>query len=339
MMPEEETLTIVNEQGRRITIRAPKGTSREDMIAVARQKVMSPEEKKQDEEELYLTFQNFMEGVKMDLKAGSNYPASLERTVRSAGRGFFYSPETKEAFKNLSTGIAQKYGLMEGHDKISYADQVESFLSQRYGSAEAIKNTLTKDPVGMATDIGMFLGSPMSMLMGIPRIVGGISSINLKPLADVVHSTAPKTALPVQKPAEAGGPEGGQIKGGTLSPEQLQNQEASQNVLYYLRKRLLEPAPLQGGQSATGLEGGQQVQARQEGGPTEPGEILVGEKGKEIVVPQRGRPFPVGTQGPEVISMDQPGTVVPNDYDYAAWQKANPGVTMSPGQHYPDTYK
>jgi len=27
------------------------------------------------------------------------------------------------------------------------------------------------------------------------------------------------------------------------------------------------------------------------------------------------------------------------DYDYASWQKANPGVQMAPGQHYPDTYK
>lgn len=32
------------------------------------------------------------------------------------------------------------------------------------------------------------------------------------------------------------------------------------------------------------------------------------------------------------------GTEVP-DYDYDAWQKANPGVEMAPGQHYPDTYK
>jgi len=28
-----------------------------------------------------------------------------------------------------------------------------------------------------------------------------------------------------------------------------------------------------------------------------------------------------------------------DDYDYEAWQRANPGVTMAPGQHYPDTYK
>ena len=27
------------------------------------------------------------------------------------------------------------------------------------------------------------------------------------------------------------------------------------------------------------------------------------------------------------------------DYDYESWQKANPGVEMAPGQHYPDTYK
>jgi Large polyvalent protein associated domain 23 len=27
------------------------------------------------------------------------------------------------------------------------------------------------------------------------------------------------------------------------------------------------------------------------------------------------------------------------DYDYDSWQKANPGVEMAPGQHYPDTYK
>lgn len=27
------------------------------------------------------------------------------------------------------------------------------------------------------------------------------------------------------------------------------------------------------------------------------------------------------------------------DYDYDAWQKANPGVQMAPGQHYPDTFK
>lgn len=27
------------------------------------------------------------------------------------------------------------------------------------------------------------------------------------------------------------------------------------------------------------------------------------------------------------------------DYDYDSWQKANPGVQMAPGQHYPDTYK
>jgi len=29
----------------------------------------------------------------------------------------------------------------------------------------------------------------------------------------------------------------------------------------------------------------------------------------------------------------------PIDYDYDAWKKANPGAEMTPGQHYPDTYK
>ena len=28
-----------------------------------------------------------------------------------------------------------------------------------------------------------------------------------------------------------------------------------------------------------------------------------------------------------------------DNYDYESWQRANHGVTMAPGQHYPDTYK
>ncbi len=39
---------------------------------------------------------------------------------------------------------------------------------------------------------------------------------------------------------------------------------------------------------------------------------------------------------PELYSDEDMG--VP-DYDYDAWRAANPGVEMSPGQHYPDTYK
>jgi hypothetical protein len=31
--------------------------------------------------------------------------------------------------------------------------------------------------------------------------------------------------------------------------------------------------------------------------------------------------------------------VAEDDYDYEAWQRANPDAVMAPGQHYPDTYK
>src|SRR6185369_6907776 len=58
-----------------------------------------------------------------------------------------------------------------------------------------------------------------------------------------------------------------------------------------------------------------------------------------------GRP-PGGSTEPAGALKSETGSRVPEnpspakpDYDYESWQKANPGVQMAPGQHYPDTYK
>jgi len=53
-----------------------------------------------------------------------------------------------------------------------------------------------------------------------------------------------------------------------------------------------------------------------------------------------------GSTEPAGAFKSETGTTLPadpsiakSDYDYDSWQKANPGVEMLPGQHYPDTYK
>src|SRR6185369_12150240 len=64
---------------------------------------------------------------------------------------------------------------------------------------------------------------------------------------------------------------------------------------------------------------------RPPGGSTEPAGALKSKAGTQVAENTNASPEP--SQSPS------------NDYDYAAWQKANPGVEMAPGQHYPDTYK
>jgi len=115
----------------------------------------------------------------------------------------------------------------------------------------------------MVLGVGHRLGMPVP-----PSVAKGASALRhmsafaALPLARAAEALPTRTTRALAevgktmpKQTEMGGPESGQI----VQKREPDHDEAAQNVLYYLRKRLLEPAPistspapLQGGQSATG---------------------------------------------------------------------------------------
>lgn len=119
-----------------------------------------------------------------------NLPKSAAQFGHDVAQPFLHPIDTGQNLANIGRGVIQKLGLQapnirglgmvdptqrpegEQRDYTPYADAVGRFLVQRYGSMEAIENTLATDPVGLAADLSMVLSGGGGIAARAPGIAG-----------------------------------------------------------------------------------------------------------------------------------------------------------------------
>lgn len=110
-------------------------------------------------------------------QALQNAPSSAVHFAKDIAQPFMYPIDTAESLKNVGEGVLEKTGLMSGHEHEPYADAVGQFFANRYGSIDAFKHALAKDPVGVAGDLSMLLTGGGSALARAPGIAGKIGEV------------------------------------------------------------------------------------------------------------------------------------------------------------------
>ena len=108
---------------------------------------------------------------------------TIQDVLRSGGeylgntaQALLHPIQTAQGIGNLAVGGVQK--LIPGtQPQEVYADALGDFLKQRYGSFDAVKETLKRDPVGMMADASMFMTggagavTKIGEISAIPKIV------------------------------------------------------------------------------------------------------------------------------------------------------------------------
>lgn len=92
-------------------------------------------------------------------QAGPNIGPSAYRLAEDLWSMVSSPIETAKGLGNLAMGVVQKAapeGMLD-EDKIEYADAVGEFFADRYGSMDAVKQTLAQDPVGLVADLSGLL--------------------------------------------------------------------------------------------------------------------------------------------------------------------------------------
>lgn len=151
-------------------------------------------------------------------KAVSNFIPSAVKFGSDIVHPFMHPSETAEAIGNLGKGIAQKTGLISGDSHTKYADAVWESLVERYGSEDALRKTMSTDPVGFMGDLSTILtGGGMVAARG-PSIIGQVGQ------AAKTAGRLTDPLLPVAKTIGAAGKMATYPLGVTsgLSPEAIQ---------------------------------------------------------------------------------------------------------------------
>jgi len=101
----------------------------------------------------------------------SNIPESAAEFGSNLVQPFLHPIDTAESIYKLGSGAVQK--LIPGEQgNEQYADAMGQFVSDRYGSIEAFKETAKIDPVGVLADISMVLTGGGTAAARAPGIIG-----------------------------------------------------------------------------------------------------------------------------------------------------------------------
>lgn len=106
-----------------------------------------------------------------------NIPKSALRAAESIAEPFLHPIDTAENFADLSKGIAQYMGFIEGTDFEKYPDAVGKFFVERYGGWDRLKETIKNDPVGFAMDASVVFSGGGTALARVPGAVGEVGKV------------------------------------------------------------------------------------------------------------------------------------------------------------------
>ena len=137
-----------------------------------------------------------------------NIPGSAMRTAKDIAQPVLHPIDTANNLYDLGKGVMQELGIASGDDYKKYPEAVGKFLSERYGSADKIAETLRTDPVGMAMDVSTILSGGGSLVARAPGVIGKAGEV-AKAAGSAIDplTAAGKVAKPVAKMAGKGAAE------------------------------------------------------------------------------------------------------------------------------------
>ncbi|MBR1032114.1 hypothetical protein [Bradyrhizobium liaoningense] len=101
-----------------------------------------------------------------------NAPSSIGNFVSDIVQPILHPIDTATAIKNVGQGYLEKGGLISGDQHTQYADAVNQYFANRYGSTEGFKRALAEDPVGVFGDIPTVLTGGEAVLGRLPGLAG-----------------------------------------------------------------------------------------------------------------------------------------------------------------------
>jgi hypothetical protein len=203
---------ITGPDGAKYRVTAPEGATEQDALNRVRATSVAG-----DMQRSY----SAMPAGELATTAISNIPSSASKFAENMAQPFIHPIETVKNLASIGKGVLQKTGLMSGEDATKYADAVGAFLVARYGSKEAIYETLATDPVGLAADISMVLTGGGTAAARAPGIVGrlGEAAGTVGRIIDPVNIAAAG--------AKGAGYAANAVTGGTLAPRATAAAEVS----------------------------------------------------------------------------------------------------------------
>lgn len=119
------------------------------------------------------------------VQALRNAPGSAAQLVKNIVQPFLHPIDTMTAFKDIGAGAVSKVGGALGFEQdpeqktVTEApiNAVGQFFADRYGSADAIKNTLATDPMGALADTAAVLTGGGALVARAPGVVGQVGRV------------------------------------------------------------------------------------------------------------------------------------------------------------------
>jgi hypothetical protein len=108
-------------------------------------------------------------------RALRSLPSSAGNFLTNMAQPFIHPVATAMALKDIGHGALQATGMLSGDEHVGDLHAVGHFLMDRYGSMDALKNTLANDPVGVAGDLSMLLSGGETAAARVPGIVGEVA--------------------------------------------------------------------------------------------------------------------------------------------------------------------
>ena len=149
------------------------------------------------------------------MTALKNIPSSGSQFISNMAQPFIHPIATATALKNIGQGALEKTGMLSGDEHVQDLASVGHFLMNRYGSMDALKNTIATDPVGLAGDLSMLLTGGETAAGRVPGIIGEVAraSGTVGRIADPVQATLSAAKLAGNVAGKAGAESVGLLTG------------------------------------------------------------------------------------------------------------------------------
>lgn len=158
---------ITGPDGASYVVNAPDDASEADVMAYAQQNFGASQPKERS-----------WSDVPMD--ALKNAPDSAVRTAQAIAYPFMHPIDTLKGMRDIGHGLVSKAAGAVGIEQDPQwkaeteapANAVGQFLKDRYGSVDALKNTLAEDPIGALMDASVVLSGGGALAARAPGVVG-----------------------------------------------------------------------------------------------------------------------------------------------------------------------
>lgn len=158
---------ITGPDGASYVVNAPDNASEADVMAYAQQNFGASQPKERS-----------WSDVPMD--ALKNAPDSAVRTAQAIAYPFMHPIDTLKGMRDIGHGLVSKAAGAVGIEQDPQwkaeteapANAVGQFLKDRYGSVDALKNTLAEDPIGALMDASVVLSGGGALAARAPGVVG-----------------------------------------------------------------------------------------------------------------------------------------------------------------------